>query len=164
MRQATGFLVGTELRRVKGYEVGVRQGDQLWTSEEQITNDIVTHTPEGAPTGTDTAIIVAIAADAAADAIEWINESDLSVSKILTQPAVGIGPKSILNAAAANSAAIAIRDLARRHSRNGDLHLFLIGPLGLAVLLGHHWNRVTTTHVYEHLGGADYTHAFTVEA
>ena len=57
-----------------------------------------------------------------------------------------------------------IRDLARSHARVGQLHLFLIGPLGVAVLLGHHWNRLITTHVYEHIGGLDYVHAFTVEA
>jgi len=87
------------------------------------------------------------------------------VTRILTAtPTAGFGPKAVPTPGAANSLAVAIRDVARRHSRNGDLHLFLIGPLGLAVLLGHHWNRLTTTHVYEHLGGTDYTHAFTVEA
>jgi hypothetical protein len=165
MRQATGFLVGTELRRVKGYEVCIRQGDQLWTGEEPITSSVITHTQEDASAGPDTAVIVNVAADAAADAIDWIRESALPVSKILTiTPTAGVGPKAVPNAAAANSLAVAIRDLARRHSRNGDLHLFLIGPLGLAVLLGHHWNRLTTTHTYEHLGGIDYTHAFTVDA
>ncbi|OOK65345.1 hypothetical protein BZL29_7988 [Mycobacterium kansasii] len=44
------------------------------------------------------------------------------------------------------------------------MHLFLIGPLGLAVLLGHHWNRITTTNIYEHLGAKEYVHAFTVDA
>ncbi|WP_010534579.1 SAVED domain-containing protein [Brachybacterium squillarum] len=165
MRQATGFLVGTELRRVKGYEVGIRQGDQLWTSEEPITNNVIAHAQEGNTDGPDTAIIVNFAAEAAAGTIEWIRESVLPVSKIITvTPKGGVGPKAVPNAAAANSLAIAIRDLARNHTRSGDLHLFLIGPLGLAVLLGHHWNRLTTTHVYEHLGVIDYTLAFTVEA
>lgn len=165
MRQATGFLVGAELRRVKGYEVGVRQGDQLWTGEESIISGVITHTREDASGARGTAIIVNVAAEAAGDAIEWIRESALPVSEILTvTPIAGVGPKAVSNAAAANSLAIAIRDLARRHARNGDLHLFLIGPLGLAVLLGHHWNRLTTTHIYEHLGGTDYAHAFTVEA
>jgi hypothetical protein len=125
-------------------------------------------TPTGIPSGgcrRAEVIIVNVAAEAAADTIEWIRDSALPVSKILTvTPAAGVGPKAVPTAAAANSLGTAIRDLARRRSRDGDLHLFLIGPLGLAVLLGHHWNRLTTTHVYEHLGGIDYTHAFTVEA
>jgi len=164
-RQATGFLVGTELRRVKGYEVGVRQGDQLWTGEEPITSNVIAYTQEDATAGPGTALIVNVAADAAVDAIAWIRESALPVSKILTiTPTAGVGPGAVPNPVAANSLAIAIRDLARRHSRNGDLHLFLIGPFGLAALLGHHWNRLTTTHAYEHLGGIDYARAFTVEA
>jgi hypothetical protein len=165
MRQATGFLVGAELRRVRGFEVGVRQGDQLWTGEEPITNNVISHTEVNGTAVSGTAIIVNVAADAAADTIEWIRGSALPVTRILTAtPTAGFGPKAVPTPGAANSLAVAIRDVARRHSRNGDLHLFLIGPLGLAVLLGHHWNRLTTTHVYEHLGGTDYTHAFTVEA
>ncbi|MDI5976735.1 SAVED domain-containing protein [Amycolatopsis magusensis] len=65
---------------------------------------------------------------------------------------------------AANGFAVAVRDIARQHSPIGRLHLFLIGPLGLVVLLGHHWNRVTTTHVYEHLTGSEYARAFVVRA
>lgn len=164
LRQATGFLVGTELRRVTGYEVGIRQGEQLWTGETPTTNDAITINQQDAEAGPDTAIVVNVAANAADVATDWIRQSTLPVGKILTvQPVAGTGPKAIPTPSAANSAAIAVRDLARRHVK-GDLHLFLIGPLGLAVLLGHHWNRVTTTHVYEHLGGTDYTEAFTVDA
>jgi hypothetical protein len=165
MRQATGFLIGTELRRVKGYEVGIRQGDQLWTGEEPITSNVIAHAEEEITAGSGTAIVVNVAANAEADTIEWIRDADLPVAKVVTvTPAAGVGPNAVPSAGAANSIAVAIRDVARRHSRSGDLHLFLIGPLGLAVLLGHHWNRVTTTHVYEHLGGIHYTQAFTVEA
>lgn len=165
IRQATGFLIGSELRRVMGYEVGVRQGDQLWTGEEQTTQyglDVV-ETEHGV--GSGTAMVINVAADAADDALRWIKQTGLPVGRALTvTPTVGLGPKAVPTPSAANSLAVAVRDLARRHSLSGDLHLFLIGPLGLAVLLGHHWNRVTTTHVYEHLGGPDYTRAFTVEA
>lgn len=164
LRQATGFLIGTELRRVTGYEVAIRQGEQLWTGETPITNNAVTITEQDGEAGPDTAIVVNVAANAADVATDWIRSSTLPVGKVLTiQPVAGTGPKAIPTPAAANSVAIAIRDIARRHVK-GDIHMFLIGPLGLAVLLGHHWNRVTTTHVYEHLGGTDYTAAFTVDA
>lgn len=165
MRQATGFLVGAELRRVMNYEVGIRQGDQLWTSEEFTSAEILSSTEIPLSAGIDTAVLVNVAADAAQDVIEWIKKSGSPIGKaILLSPASGVGPKSIPTPGAANSLAVGIRDVARRHARGGKVHLFLIGPLGLALLLGHHWNRVTTTHVYEHLGGADYAHAFTVEA
>jgi hypothetical protein len=165
MRQATGFLVGSELRRVMGYEIGIRQGDQLWTSAERTEPCALTVTETATEAGSGTAIIVNVATDAADDVISWITRTDTTVGRILTlTPESGTGPHSVSAPGDANSLAVAIRNLARRHSRTGPLHLFLIGPLGLAVLLGHHWNRLTATHVYEHLGGADYIHAFIVQA
>ncbi|WP_431233186.1 SAVED domain-containing protein [Mycolicibacterium psychrotolerans] len=122
-------------------------------------------TEEGVGSGNSTALIVNVAADAAPAAIEWIQKSQLAVGTIVTAtPSAGTGPRAVPTPVAANTLAVAVRDLARRHANAESLHLFLIGPLGLAVLMGHHWNRVTTTHVYEHLGGPDYVHAFTVDA
>ncbi|MFD9702111.1 SAVED domain-containing protein [Lentzea sp. NPDC059081] len=165
LRQATGFLIGSELRRVMGYEVGIRQGDQLWTSSDEPEKYDVTvdETTVGGDTGT--AIIVNVATDAAGQALRWITDSGLEVQTAVTvSPSRGTGPSSVPTPRAANGLAIAVRDIARRHSSTGPLHLFLIGPLGLAVLLGHHWNRVTTTYVYEHLAGSEYTRAFVVSA
>lgn len=165
MRQATGFLLGAELRRVLRYEVGIRQGDQLWTSEETTVNFPLDVNEQPACSGSDTALIVNVATDAADEAIEWIRRTELPVATIVTTtPSTGAGPRALTTAVAANSLAVAIRDVARRHAGSGALRLFLIGPLGLAVLLGHHWNRVATTHIYEHLGARDYIHAFTVDA
>ncbi|WP_232491310.1 SAVED domain-containing protein [Mycobacterium dioxanotrophicus] len=165
LRQATGFLVGAELRRVLGYEVGIRQGDQLWSSEEATQTYPLDVAEQTVGSGAGTALIVNVAADAASAAIEWIQQSELPVGTIVTAtPSAGTGPRAVPTPATANSLAVAVRDLARRHASTGPLHLFLIGPLGLAVLMGHHWNRVAITHVYEHLGGPDYVHAFTVDA
>jgi CBASS immunity sensor of nucleotide second messenger signals len=165
MRQATGFLVGSELRRVLGYEVGVRQGDQLWSSEEITQTYPLDVTEQTGDSGTGTALIINVAAAAAPAAIEWIQKTGLPAGTIVTAtPLAGTGPRAVPTPEAANSLAVAVRDLARRHASAESLHLFLIGPLGLAVLMGHHWNRIATTHVYEHLGGPDYVHAFTVDA
>ncbi|OCB11772.1 MULTISPECIES: SAVED domain-containing protein [Mycobacterium] len=165
MRQATGFLVGAELRRVLGYEVGIRQNDQLWRSQESIEAFDLEVTEHPVELGTDTALIVNVAANFADQAAEWIHLAGLPIATIVTaSPSTGAGPTAVGTPVAANSLAVAIRDLARRHAGAGTLHLFLIGPLGLAVLLGHHWNRITTTKVYEHLGATEYVHAFTVEA
>jgi hypothetical protein len=49
-------------------------------------------------------------------------------------------------------------------SRTPRLHLVLACPAGLALLLGHRWNRVPTTQLYEDLGlGARYTPAFLLQ-
>ena len=45
------------------------------------------------------------------------------------------------------------------------LHLFMAGPNGLAVMLGHRWNGLRPTVVHEHLGvGRGYTPAFHVDS
>ncbi|HEY9312459.1 SAVED domain-containing protein [Williamsia sp.] len=165
MRQATGFLLGAELRRVLGYEIGIRQGDQLWSSED-ATNTFRLQVDEHATgSGSETALIVNIAANATDAVTDWIRRTGLPVAQIVTAaPAAGVGPRAVTSPAAANSLAVEIRNLARQNARSEALHLFLIGPLGLAVLLGHHWNRVTTTRVYEHLGAQDYVYAYSVDA
>lgn len=164
MRQATGFLLGIELRRIRGYEIAVRQLDQVWSSEVDSSDYELDVKEQPVDRGSDTALIVNVAANFAGDATDWILRSELPASKIVVAtPVQGTGPKAVPTPIAANSLAIAIRDLARRQARTGTLHLILIGPLGLAALLGHYWNRMPTTFVYEHLGGQDYDKAFVVD-
>lgn len=164
LRQATGFLVGTELRRVRRYEIAVLQNDQLWTSETATPPYALNIDEQPVGTGPDVALIINVAANAAGGASQWMRQAQLPLSRIITAtPTAGTGPKAIPDPIAANSAAVALRDVARAHADAPALHLFLIGPLGLAVLLGHHWNRMPHTRVYEHLGGTQYVHAFTVD-
>lgn len=61
--------------------------------------------------------------------------------------------------------AVGIRDAARRAARGYPrVRLFLAGPMGLSLLLGHRWNRVASTTVYEDLAILGYELAFTVSA
>ena len=59
-----------------------------------------------------------------------------------------------------------VRDVVRQASkRSRRVHLFLVGPMGLAALLGHRWNRVRPTIVYEDVRYEHtYEAAFTVDA
>lgn len=165
MRQATGFLVGTELRRVLGYEVGIRQGGQLWTGAEPTSLCGIDSATTDLEQGADAALIVNVATDGTDAVLTWMRREGLPVSRAFAvRPGTGVGPNAVQDPESANSLAIAVRDFARSHCTGSELHLFLVGPLGLAVLLGHHWNRVTRTHVYEHLGTPDYQRAFTVDA
>lgn len=45
------------------------------------------------------------------------------------------------------------------------IHLFIAAPGGLALLLGHRWNALRSTTVYEHLGaGRGYMRTLTVSS
>lgn len=166
IRQATGFYIGCEFRRVLGYQVGIRQGDQLWTGDSATAAYAVTQSNVAVTAGADLALIVNAATTATDAVLDWIHAQHLPIANaIAITPTAGAGPTVLPSPEAANSLAVRIRDIARANRpHNGDIHLFLAGPLGLAVLLGHHWSRLATTHVYEHLGEPAYTHAFTIEA
>ncbi|PWU52434.1 hypothetical protein DLJ47_18840, partial [Micromonospora sp. S4605] len=51
----------------------------------------------------------------------------------------------------AQAARAQIRKSVRR-TRAARLHLFFAAPQGAALMLGHHWNLMPPTVVYEHLG------------
>lgn len=165
-RQATGFYTGSQLRAVYGYHIGHKQRDQLWTSDASTSTYDLTTTTRSVGDGPDLALIVNVSADATPAVNQWLANQALPIGTVLTMtPTSGTGPNGVPSPEAAQSLAIAIRDVARNNApRDGHVHLFLAGPLGLSLFLGHNWNRIATTHVYEHLGGADYVHAFTVQA
>lgn len=100
----------------------------------------------------------------------YLRSRAIPVGELVTvQPAAGPDDQAVANAGQAVAYAQQIRDLVRRQlDRRPDaewVHLFLAGPGGLALLLGHRWNRIRPTVVYEHLGpGRGYTPAFTVNA
>ncbi|MEV8266230.1 SAVED domain-containing protein [Microbacterium sp. NPDC076911] len=165
MRQAVGFLVGAEMRMVRGYTVAVKQRAQLWTSETPVSSVELVYEEIAVGNGTDLGVIVQIAYAGATDAVDWIHATKLPVSSIHVVSAPVVGATAIANASVAHSIATAVRDHVRSRLGGSErIHLFLIGPLGLSVLLGHHWSRMRPTTVYEHLGGYEYEEAFRIDA
>jgi hypothetical protein len=168
LRLATGFAVGAALRKVTGIEVAWKQGSQLWRSDHPYDEPLAPKVSSlDLSQGDEIAIVVDIATTATPDVVDWLKQTDAPVGTVLTvSPATGT-PKdnAIPDAATALALAVGIRDVARRAARKTvHLHLFQAGPLGLALLLGHRWNRVVTTSVYEDLGPQGYELAFTVSA
>jgi hypothetical protein len=164
-RQATGFYIGSVFRQVRGYDIAIRQRADLWSSEALTPKVAVTVEELDLAGGEDLAIVANVSTDATDAVADWLQKQALPVGRLLAlSPAGGVGANAINGAGGAHGLAIAIRDLARRNSPSrGRIHLFLAGPLGLSVLLGHHWNRVATTAVYEHTS-AGYTLAYEVIA
>jgi hypothetical protein len=111
-----------------------------------------------------------VAVDPTDAAVAYLRSQDISVAQMFTvQPAAGADDQAVANAGQAVAYAQQIRDRVRRQlDRQPDVervHLFSAGTGGLALLLGHRWNRVRPTVVYEHLGpGRAYIPAFTADA
>lgn len=170
MRQATFFLVGTRLAHVTGRTVSYLQQRELWTSDAPfvpVPMLDLKRTEIGA--GCSLAVAVGIAVDPTLAANGYIRSQLIDVAELITvTPASGAHDQAIGSAGEAVAYAQAIRNAVRLEleQRPADrIHLFLAGPGGLALLLGHRWNRLAPTTVYEHLGpGRGYTPAFNVDA
>jgi len=169
LRQATAFTVGAALRQVTGIgDLAVKQRGQLWSSNEHyddpLTPDVTEHSMGRCY---ELAVAVAVAADPTDDVLEFLRAETAPVERLLVlRPPAGSRDNAIADATAAVALAVGIRDTVRQASeRYPRVHLFLVGPLGLAALLGHRWNRVKPTIVYEDVQGEHtYEAAFTVDA
>lgn len=141
--------------RVLGFDVSTLQRGQTWSSDdlgEPLELEVGIR-QVGDHAGL--AVVVSIAADATKDVMSSLGE--VPVGRMLTvAPAAGTGARSVPDGRTAASLAVAIRNVVREHLDGGTdlIHLFLAAPAGLALLLGHRWNALRPTVVYEHLASA----------
>lgn len=171
IRLAPSFLIGAAFRMVTGADLAVLQRGQLWSTNDHYDAPQPPTVYEHAlDQGDDLAVAIdiAVATDhLTQDVLDHLREQNTPVSKLLVlTPPGGAKDGSIPDSQAANALAVGIRDALRRATRTSPrIHLFLACPCGLALLLGHRWNRLRPTVVYEDVRTAQgYEAAFTVEA
>lgn len=168
LRQATAFAVGASLRMVSGIDVAVVQRGQSWASEDRYDAPITpAMTPCEIGNGPDLAVAIEVATTIGKDVATYIREIDLPVGRLMIlSPPDGPRDDSVSGASAANALAVGVRDKVRRAVKgHRRVHLFLAGPMGLSLLLGHRWNRIAPTTAYEDLGATlGYEPAFTISA
>lgn len=170
LRQATFFLVGAQLAQVTGRTVSYIQHGVLWSSSSQripVPPPDVTRVEVG--TGDDLAVAIGIAVDPTAAVAAYLRDRAVGIAELVTLlPKGGSHDQAIASPGEAVAYAQTMRnavrlELERRYAQR--IHLFLAGPGGLALLLGHRWNRLAPTTVYEHLGpGYGYSPAFSIDA
>ncbi|GEM_PF-606075 len=170
LRQATFFTIGARLAQVTGTTITYVQHGTPWPSNAP-------RTPVPAPqerttandAGDDLAVAVGMAVDPTAAVARFIDTAGLPVRYLLTLlPHDGGHDQSVSGPGQAVAYAQALRNAVREQLETAPanrVHLFLAGPGGLALLLGHRWNRVAPTVVYEDLGpGRGYVAAFSIAA
>jgi hypothetical protein len=165
MRLATWFTVGFECAQVTGVTVACQQGGELWTSDAPASDAPLKVQEASGDQGRELAVVVAVAYDPSQAVRRYLQAAGLPVGMLATlSPAAGSSDQAVAGTAHAVALAQAIRNEIRRladATHPTRLHLFLACPAGLALLLGHRWNRVPTTQLYEDLGvGSQYTPAF----
>jgi len=168
LRQATAFAVGGALRMVTGRDVAVNQRGELWSSNAHFDTPMAPSLAEHRiEAGDELAVAISVAADPVDDVLAFIIDAGLPVERLVSMsPPAGIRDNAIPDAGTSAAFAQGCRDAVRKAcSRNTRIHLFLAGPMGLALLIGHRWNRLRPTVVYEDVQGPTvYEKAFTIDA
>lgn len=166
MRLSTWFAAGEALSGVQGVDVTCGQNKQFWSSTDasapvELTYDVAAELGQG----DELVVALAFAADPTGDVISFATRTAMPVHTVVRLGTSGgrwvsDGPEAVGYADAIKQATRA----ALRDSEARRVHLFLAVPAGLALLLGHAWNRVAPTVLWEDLGLDGYTEAFHIDA
>ena len=167
LRLAPAFTVGAALRMVTNTDVAVMQRGTPWPSDAPYRTPITPVATEyDIGQGEDVAIAIEVATTMTADVRAFLQDQHIPVGRLVVLGPPG-GPRdnAVAGPEQASALAVGLRDAARRAAHGHPrVHLFLATPMGLALLLGHRWNRIAPTIVYEDLAALGYEAAFTVSA
>jgi hypothetical protein len=169
MRLATWLAAGHALAEVRGVQLVCGHRGQPWSSDDtpRMTN-IDASIAARLGQGDDLAVALAIAAEPIEDVIAFARATQLPVDAV-GRVALPGGPHIARIADGGHAVGVVhgIRDEMRRLLRETAarrIHLFLATPAGLALLLGHRWNRIAPTVVYEDLSLDGYQPAYDIMA
>jgi SMODS-associated and fused to various effectors sensor domain len=166
MRLATGLLVGVQLSEVAGFKVAAIGREGEWSST--MRHDAATVEREWVDIGQGDELVLAIAVSQPIrdDVVSYIRTQRLPAGKLVVYSPPGGPSREAVKIPEAGVALAATISRALREdtsSRQDGVHLFLSAPLPLAIMVGHLWNRMPRTQVYDDLGpGSGYTPAYTV--
>ena len=156
MRLPLWFAIGRALPDVRGWVLSLDQRAEEWstdTAPEEGTARVLAETHIG--NGTDLAIIISITHEISDDVTRYIGEASLPVNTLLALGPQGEpGNHEATSAGWATAWVHSAREQARRavtSTAATRAHLFMAAPAALAMMLGHQWNLMPPTTVYEHV-------------
>ena len=166
MRLSTGLLVGVSLSEVSGFKVAIMGREGEWASDgPRETMDINREWIEIGQ-GEELAVALSVSQQMRDDVAAYIRDVGIPVGNLVVySPAGGPARDAIEGPAEGLGLAASISSALREDNRDGreGVHLFQAGPLALAVMVGHLWNRMPTTQLYDDLGpGGGYAPTFSI--
>jgi hypothetical protein len=172
-RLATAIYAGFLFSDVKGFQVAVpgRSGDGTWTGD--ISSDgprrpvIVTRSDQTIGQGEELAVGLTISGDLTPAVLTHAERASLPLERLTVLSIAEPGRDALADPAEILGWAQAATDHLRALADEGwpRLHVFFYGPRTAAVLLGHSWNRMPPTQLWDDLGpGRGYTPAFRLTA
>lgn len=161
MRLPMWFGAGCALRDVLGFRVATTQRGEIWSSQHVGTRPDLRIENIKLSDGPGAAVVLSIAADAKRQALDHARKLGVGHA-VLIELANGPGNTAVPDGPSGAATAEAIRNIVRDLD-DEELHLLMAAPAGLALLLGHRWNRISPTVVYEHTR-AGYVRTYRIDA
>lgn len=166
MRLPAWFAVGAVFADTCGMRVECQQGGARWATDTPLGDIPVDVSPPiDLGGGAELAVAVSVTNDVLPDVLTYLRGAELPVGRFMH---IAVSPKpsrtAIPDAACAMGLALEVRKRVREHVRETGatkVHLFLSGPAGVALFLGHVWNRLPPTQIYEDLSPG-YSPAFLI--
>ena len=167
MRLSTGLMAGTQLSEVAGFNVSICGREGEWSSFSDKVNMEVAREEIKVGASSEIAMALSVSAQIRDDVLEYVRSAELPIDRLIVySPSLGVSRESIPGPKEGLGFAHAISALMRTDTREvqGMVHLFQAGPLPLSVMVGHLWNRMPMTQLYDDLGpGRGYTPTFLLE-
>lgn len=157
MRLSMYFAVGRTFPGVGRWVLSSEQRGVIWSTDaaSHHAGDVVTLADVELNLGDDLAVVIALTSDPTEDVVEYLRSQQLSVHTVLTlSSAEGPSPSSVAGPGWALDWARKAREQVRRRAREidaGRVHMFMAAPAGAALFLGHDWNQVPETVLYDHV-------------
>lgn len=164
MRLPCWFALGAAFREVAGFDVAARYQHVVWAADRSIPSASPPSllVDESLGDGPDVALVVAVSTDGTSDVREALSTNPQIGRLVTLAPAGTPNRQALTGAAMAMATAAATRDWARQNLKCPRIHLVLITPAPFALFLGHLWDRIAATTVYEDLAADGYEPAFVV--
>ncbi|MCW2982977.1 MAG: hypothetical protein JWR63_547 [Conexibacter sp.] len=159
-RLTPALYAATVFCDMKQYKLAIpgRSGDKSWigdiTTDGALSETAIEVIERPIEAGEELAVGISVSADVTDDVLAHIAESGLPISEFVNIRVPNIGRDALADPAAMRGWAAAVTDELRglAHRRAGRVHLFLAVPRPAAVLLGHQWNRMPVTQLWEESG------------
>jgi hypothetical protein len=155
MRLPMLFAVGRALPDVRGWVLSWDQHGEEWTTADPATVSPRVLDDRQLGDGADLAVAIALTSDPSASIEIWADSHGSTVGRLLIlgpngEPDHTAVPGGDWSAGWARAARETVRQ-AVTNTNARRVHLFVAAPAGTALMLGHYWNMMPTTVLYEYV-------------
>lgn len=159
LRHPLWFAVGRALPEVKRWELSLDLVDSTWSTTDpqvEVAPRVLADIDVGS--GDDVAAGIALTGDLTGDVEAYIRQSQPSIGRLIVfGPEAEPSHTAVPSGGWAMAWTRAVREEIRKGpaaEATGRIHMFFQCPAGIALMLGHQWNVMPPTTVYEFANGS----------